>query len=295
MHCHYPITSLPLIFTSLPYLYTFHAPVHKEVLAERGNSYALPRSVQRSAVAGMRVAERSVTSGARGTVVLSEFMRSQFRELSPSAANGSQLIAGGIDTDHFSPGPAERPSWARLANPLLFSAWRLTLRTGVLELVQAMPAVLERWPGARLVIAGEGHQRDTIAEYIRRSGLEGRAALFGRVTDPELRNWYRMADLTITPSQELEGFGVSTAESPAVGTPALVTPAGAIPKWWSTYSLLVASGCRSEDLAAGICRVLDEPGLLETLRSSARSQVHPRWSWTRVAEQYLELYQAVGT
>ena len=50
---------------------------------------------------------------------------------------------------------------------------RLTLRTGVLELVQAMPTVLERWPDARLVIAGEGHQRATIAEYIRRSGLEG--------------------------------------------------------------------------------------------------------------------------
>jgi glycosyltransferase involved in cell wall biosynthesis len=296
VHCHYPITSLPLIFTSLPYLYTFHAPVHKEVLVERGNSYALPRSVQRSAVAGMRVAERLVTSGARETVVLSEFMRSQLRELSPSAGNRTQLIAGGIDTDHFSPGPAKRPPWALFANPLLFSARRLTLRTGVLELVQAMPAVLERWPGARLVIAGEGHQRDTIAEYIRLSGLEGRAALLGRIGDPELRNWYRIADLTVTPSQELEGFGLSTAESLAVGTPALVTPGGANPEVVrDLHPLLVASGCRSEDLAASICRVLEEPGLLGTLRSTARSQVHPRWSWTAVAKQYLGLYQAVGT
>ena len=122
VHCHYPITSLPLVFTGLPYLYTFHAPVHKEVLVERGNSYTLPSPLQRSAVAGLRVAERFVTSGAKETVVLSNFMRSEFRELSPSAADASHLIAGGIDTDHFSPGPARRPPWARMADPLLFSA-----------------------------------------------------------------------------------------------------------------------------------------------------------------------------
>ncbi len=296
VHCHYPITSLPLVFTSLPYLYTFHAPVHMEMLAERGNSYALPRPVQRTAVAGVRVAERSVTSGARGTIVLSEFMRSKLRELSPSAADRSQLIAGGIDTDFFSPGPAERPPWARSADPLLFSARRLTLRTGVLELVQALPAVLERWPGARLAIAGEGHQRATITECIRQSGLESRVLLLGRLGDAELRNWYRVADLTITPSQELEGFGLSTAESLAVGTPALVTPAGANPEVVrGLHPLMVAPGCRSEDLAAGICGVLGEPRLLEKLRSTARAQVHPQWSWTGVARRHLELYQAMGT
>jgi glycosyltransferase involved in cell wall biosynthesis len=244
----------------------------------------------------VRVAERSVTSAARGTVVLSEFMRSELRELCPSAADGSQLIAGGIDTDFFSPGPAERPPWARSAEPLLFAARRLTLRTGVLELVQALPAVLEQWPGARLAIAGDGHQRATIKEYIHRSGLDDRAVLLGRLDDAELRNWYRAADLTVTPSQELEGFGLSTAESLAVGTPALVTPVGANPEVVrDLHPLLVASGCGSADLAAGICRVLGELGLLHTLRSTARAQVHPQWSWAGVAGRYLELYQAIGT
>jgi glycosyltransferase involved in cell wall biosynthesis len=172
----------------------------------------------------------------------------------------------------------------------------LTLRTGVLELVQALPAVLERWPGARLAIAGDGHQRATIKEYIHRSGLDDRAVLLGRLDDAELRNWYRAADLTVTPSQELEGFGLSTAESLAVGTPALVTPVGANPEVVrDLHPLLVASGCGSADLAAGICRVLGEQGLLHTLRSTARAQVHPQWSWAGVAGRYLELYQAIGT
>lgn len=223
-------------------------------------------------------------------------MRSELRELAPSAADGSQLIAGGIDTNFFSPGSAKRPPWARFADPLLFSTRRLTNRTGVLELVQALPAVLERWPRARLAIAGAGHQRTTITECIRRSGLEDQAVLLGRLGDTELRNWYRVADLTVTPSQELEGFGLSTAESLAVGTPALVTPVGANPELvQNLHPLLVAPGCRSEDLAAGICRVLAVPGLLQRLRTTARAQVHPQWSWAAVASQYLELYQAIGT
>ncbi len=296
VHCHYPFTSLPLVFTSLPYLYTFHAPVHKELLAERSDSYALPKRVQRTAVAGVRATEWSVTSRARGNVVLSEFMRSELRNLSPSAAEGSRLIAGGINTEWFCPGPAKRSPWARSADPLLFTARRLTLRTGVLELIQALPTVLERWPSTRLAIAGDGHQRGTITQYIRRLGLQDHVAMLGRVPNDELLNWYRVADLTVTPSQALEGFGLSTAESLAVGTPTLVTPVGANTEVvQGLHPLLVAPGYRSEDLAEGICRLLGEPGLLKTLRSTARAQVHPQWSWTEVAKRYLEIYQTVGT
>ena len=42
VHGHYAITTLPVGLTRRPYLYTFHAPVHKEMLSERGGSYALP-------------------------------------------------------------------------------------------------------------------------------------------------------------------------------------------------------------------------------------------------------------
>ena len=139
--------------------------------------------------------------------------------------------------------------------------------------------------GAQLAIAGTGHQQATITECIQRSGLGDQAVLLGRLGDTELQNGYRVTDLTVTPSQELEGFGLSTAESLAVGTPALVTPVGANPEVvQELHPLLVAPGCRSEDLAAGICRVLDESGLLQRLRATARARVHPQWSWAAVAE-----------
>jgi glycosyltransferase involved in cell wall biosynthesis len=293
VHGHYAITALPISVTRRPYVYTFHAPVNKEMLSERGGSYALPGSTQKTAVHGLRMVERRVVSRARRAIVLSHYMRSELGELSESTADTSQLIAGGIDTDWFSPGPRTRPSrWALAADPLLFAARRLTARTGVTELVEAMPAVLERHPEARLAIAGDGHQREAIAALIARFGLEDSVVLLGRISDGDLLGWYRAADLTITPTQELEGFGLATAESLAVGTPALVTPVGANPELVrDLHPLLIADGPRSEDLARAISLLLDRPGILDSLRSRARSHAHPRWSWDCVSERYLELYR----
>jgi glycosyltransferase involved in cell wall biosynthesis len=292
VHGHYAITSLPVSFGRRPYVYTFHAPVNKEMLSERGGSYALPGATQRTAVRGLRTAERHVVSRASRAVVLSRFMRDELGELSEASATTSCLIAGGIDTHWFSPGPRVRTAWAADADPLLFAARRLTARTGVTELVEAMPEVVARHPGARLAVAGDGHLRADIERRIVALGVGDHVRLLGRVSDEDLREWYRAADLTVTPTQELEGFGLSTAEALAVGTPALVTPVGANPELVQDLEArLVAGGATPAHLARAICRLVDEAGLLARLRGPARDHAHPRWSWGQVADRYLELYR----
>jgi glycosyltransferase involved in cell wall biosynthesis len=293
VHGHYAITTLPVSITRRPYLYTFHAPVHKEMLSERGNSYALPRSTQQLAVRALRTAEAQVVARAQHVVALSEFMRTEVEELSARAASRTTLVAGGIDTEWFSPGPRVRQDWAGPARPLLFAARRLTPRTGVPELVEAMPAVLERHPRAVLAIAGDGQQQRAIEEKIVQLGLQASVHLLGRISDEELRDWYRAADLTVTPTQMLEGFGLSTAESLATGTPALVTPVGSNPELvGALHPQLVAPGASPGDLAKAIDRLLEQPGLLKQLRGPAR-ELAVTWSWSSVADRYLELYEAL--
>jgi len=292
IHGHYAITTLPVALMTRPFLYSFHAPVHKELLLEHGGSYLLPEVTRTTAVRSLRAAERRVVTRASGTVVVSEFSRAQLGELSTRAAGNSQLIAGGVDTERFSPGQVRRDEWARSADPLIFTARRLVARTGVFELVQAMPLILTRLPMAQLAIAGDGHQRGAIEDEIRRLGIEKSVRLLGRVVDAELLQWYRSADLSVTPTQMLEGFGLSTGESLAVGTPVLVTPIGANPELVRNLNpLLVAPGRRPADLAQAILRLVEQEGLLNRLRAPARSRAHPRWSWDHVSDRYLELYK----
>ncbi len=292
IHGHYAITTLPAAFMTRPFLYSFHAPVHKELLLEHGDSYLLPEATRTTAVRSLRAAERQVVRRARRTVVVSEFSRAQLGELSSTAAGKSQVIAGGIDTERFSPGQVHRDQWARSAAPLIFTARRLVGRTGVFELVQTMPLLLTHLPKAKLAIAGDGYQRGAIEDEVRRLGIEESVRILGRVNDAELLQWYRNADLSVTPTQMLEGFGLSTGESMAVGTPVLVTPIGANPELVRNLNpLLVAPGRRPADLAQAILGLVEQEGLLKRLRAYTRSQAHPQWSWDHVSDRYLELYE----
>ena len=291
VHAQYALPALPLALRGIPYVYTFQAPVHREMLAERQDSYALPRIVQAPAVASLKAAERLVVRRASRVFTLSRYMQGELAGLSKRAAASSILIPGGIDTRHFSPGPAERDDWAAEAEPLLFAARRFTPRTGVLELIQAMPSVLQRFPRARLAVAGEGHMRPMVEDAIQQLGLGAAVRLLGRIGEEALVNWYRLATVSVMPTQSLEGFGLSTAESLACGTPVVATPVGANPELLAPlHPSLLARGSTPEDLSSAICRVVETSGVLMDVRARARDHVHPSMSWDEIARRYLEHY-----
>jgi glycosyltransferase involved in cell wall biosynthesis len=52
----------------------------------------------------------------------------------------------------------------------------------------------------------------------------------GYVPDAQLPVAYQAADLTVVPSQSIEGFGLILLESLACGTPVLSTPIGGMPE-----------------------------------------------------------------
>jgi len=285
LHGHFP---LPLVVPPRrPYFYTLHAPVHKELLAERQGTYVLPAAVQRPVVAALRRAEASILTRASGVAVLSEFMRTQVAELAPRVAERAEILPGGVDTGWFRPG--DQP----YEESLLFTARRLTPRTGVTELVAAMVSVVERHPRARLVVAGDGHLRPRIEADIARLGLAKNVELLGRIGEDELRSWYRRATLTVMPTAELEGFGLTTAESLLCGTPVLVTPVGANPELVRDLgSRFVTPTADRAGLARGVVALLDDPSVLLAARRLLPGARAVRWSWDTVAERYLEQYQA---
>ena len=229
LHTHYVLPALGLALRGYPYLHTFHAPLYRELLSERLGSYPLPGPLQRPAVAGLRAAERTVVRRSVSLVVLSEFMRRELSRLDAEAARRAHLVPGGVDLARFAPGRPTSDPWASSGAPLLFSARRFTPRTGVRELLRAMPAIRSSLPGARLALAGAGRMEPDLRREAADLDLNGSVRFLGRISDDELTGWYRAADLVVLPTQELEGFGLTTAEALACGTPVLARPSGALP------------------------------------------------------------------
>lgn len=287
LHGHFPVPMLALAARRVPYLYTCHAPVYKELLSERRGSYLLPAPVQKTAVAALRAAERQVLRRAHRLVTLSDFVRDEVGVLDAGAARRVTTVPGGLDTDWFSPDPTPP---VRSDEIVLFAARRLVERTGVDRLVTAMPQVLASQPRARLYLAGDGPLRDEIAAAIDHRGLGDRVTLLGRISESELRDWYRRADVAITPTAALEGFGLSTVEALACGTAALVTPVGANAEVVRELSpRLVAAGAGASDLARGILDLLSSRDLAR-IRRRARDFVHPRLGWPEVVRAHEDLY-----
>jgi glycosyltransferase involved in cell wall biosynthesis len=154
---------------------------------------------------------------------------------------------------------------------------------GLDNLLAAMPTVVEAYPEARLIIAGDGPLREDLRAQARRLGVEERVSFAGFVPEDRLPDYYRAADLVVMPTRALEGFGLTTVEALACGTPVVGTPVGATPEILAPLDpALVTGDATPEAIAAGILRVV--ASLSGKLRERARAHALARYRWEAVAE-----------
>jgi glycosyltransferase involved in cell wall biosynthesis len=290
VHVHMGLQALAPALRGVPYVFTFHAPVWRELLSERQGTYALPTLIQSTFVHVLRASERLVAKRSAASVVLSEFMRSELRLLDQTAGDQAYVVPGGIDTTRFN---GAGDSNHQVSEPVtLFTARRLTPRTGVDELIRAMPLIGQAFPDAQLKIAGTGAQARELEGLASGTGLGSAIEFLGHISDDDLVAWYRKATLVVLPTRELEGFGLSTAEALACGAAVVGTPAGATPELLERLDPgLVAADVTAPAIAAAVVRMLKDPHRLARVRADARSVVMPAMSWDAVADQYLDIYE----
>lgn len=105
-------------------------------------------------------------------------------------------------------------------DPRLLAVGRLAAQKGFDVLVRALPAVLERHPGAVLTILGEGEEREALVALARTLGVEAAMRLPGRSAAPYPA--MAKADLFVSASR-YEGFANVILEAMAIGAPVVAT------------------------------------------------------------------------
>jgi len=175
--------------------------------------------------------------------------------------------------------------------PIVLTLRRLVRRMGLEDLVDAMTAVRQRVPDALLLIVGRGTLDAELRERIAARGLHDHVRLLGALPDAQLPLVYRAADLSVVPTLTLEGFGLTTVESLAAGTPVLVTPVGGLPEAVRDLSealVLPASGAAA--LADGLADALR--GTLRLPDAEAcRAYVRERFDVPVIAAKVAQVYR----
>lgn len=200
-----------------------------------------------------------------------------------------RVVPIGADTGLFSPDPAVPEIPGRIVTT---SSADVPLK-GLVHLVEALAKLRTSNPAARLVVVGRRAEDGPVYRAIERYGLGGAVEFVKGISDAELVDLVRGAQIACVPSL-YEGFSLPAAEAMATGTPLVATTGGAIPEVAGAdgESCLAVPPGDADALAGALNRLLGDRELRERLGAAGRERVLRRFTWARAAEGTVELYRA---
>ncbi|MFC9338418.1 glycosyltransferase family 4 protein [Streptomyces sp. NPDC057020] len=199
-----------------------------------------------------------------------------------------RVVHIGADTDLWSPDQAVAEVPGRIVTT---SSADVPLK-GLIHLIEALAKLRTENPDAHLVVVGKRAEDGPVAAAIERYGLAGAVEFVKGISDAELVDLVRSAQVSCVPSL-YEGFSLPAAEAMATGTALVATTGGAIPEVAGADGetcLAVPPGDASA-LAAALGRVLGDPVLRARLGGAGRARVLERFTWAKAAQGTAELYR----
>ncbi|MFI1936507.1 glycosyltransferase family 4 protein [Streptomyces purpureus] len=199
-----------------------------------------------------------------------------------------RVVHIGADTDLWSPDPSVAEVPGRIVTT---SSADVPLK-GLIHLVEALAKLRTENPAAHLVVVGKRAEDGPVAQAIERYGLEGHVDFVKGITDAELVDLVRSAQVACVPSL-YEGFSLPAAEAMATGTPLVATTGGAIPEVSGPdgETCLAVPPGDAGALAAALGRALADPALRARLGAAGRDRVLANFTWARAAQGTAELYR----
>jgi glycosyltransferase involved in cell wall biosynthesis len=126
--------------------------------------------------------------------------------------------------------------------------------------------------------------RADLERAIAEGGLEDCVELLGFISEEQLVCAYQAANVTVVPSQLLEGFGTIISESLACGTPVIATPVGGIPEALAPLDgRLLARTAHAADIAERMRAVIDRTSALPNAER-CREYAVARFDWATVTQ-----------
>jgi glycosyltransferase involved in cell wall biosynthesis len=188
-------------------------------------------------------------------------------------------VGEGVDLEGYGPpAPGERDP------DLLLYLGRVKKYKGLDVLVRALHILRDRFPRARLEIAGSGDDVPRLARLSEELGLADRVVFLGRVSEQGKIDLYRKASVALNSSLK-EGWGLTSIEANGCGTPVVASD---VPGLCDSVregetGFLVPFG-DAPAMADRIGRILSDAALSARLqtRSLAWAREH---TWDRVADR----------
>ncbi|MDP1719366.1 MAG: glycosyltransferase family 4 protein, partial [bacterium] len=158
----------------------------------------------------------------------------------------------------------------------------------------------------RLLILGDGPERQKLELLAKDAGVEGRVKFLGHVEPDQISRHLLQATIFVRVSRS-EGLGNSFLEAMAAGLPVIGTNVGGIPDFLKNYNAndakedandangLFARVDDPSDLAEKIAFLLEDEKLRMKLGENGRKLVSEKYSWDGIAVKMSSIFQSLNT
>jgi glycosyltransferase involved in cell wall biosynthesis len=203
-------------------------------------------------------------------------------------AHKARMVPYGVDHEVFCPAedaglPAE-PTVLFLAN-----LWR---RKGIFTLLDAFIEVNRVMPNARLLIAGQGSDKEEVYASVARHPAADRITLLGSVSRERVPEVLRDCTVFCLPSFG-EPFGMSVLEAMSCGRAVVATNAGGLPDMVSPEGSILVQPGDDAALAQALLKVLADRQLAQTMGDANRQRTLEYFTWPAILDRLEGIYSSV--
>lgn len=188
----------------------------------------------------------------------------------------------GVDTETFSP---ESDHFRDNNSPVTFFSNRGFLPIyGMDSIVKAFSIAFKQNPNIRLILKGEGSEKEKIKQDIRHLGLEDVAEVRDKTDYSYVTDDLKSTDVFISAAGS-DGTPVSLLEAMATGLPCIATSVGGIPEWITDdFNGLLVLPWDPETLAKKIVLLSHNKEKRKMLGRNARATVLERGNWRKLMD-----------
>ncbi|EKE25801.1 MAG: glycosyl transferase group 1 protein [uncultured bacterium] len=198
------------------------------------------------------------------------------------------VIYNGIDIREFYPAPEKKDQ----DKFTIICVSRVTPRKGIRFLIQALKLLSGRYNHIRLIIVGDGNEKQSLEDLVLSLDLRDKVEFAGAIPHEKVFEYYQKADAFVLPSLN-EGMSNVMLEALASGLPLVATDTGGTRELLSDeVNGFIVRMRDADDLEEKIEKLIIKPDLQQKMGQESRNLAE-KLSWSNVAAEYEDLYQKI--
>ncbi len=177
--------------------------------------------------------------------------------------------------------------------PYIFSIGRFVYKKGFDILIKAFSFIADKIGDVDLIIAGDGPEKKKYENLIKELNLNERIHLIGYSDRKKTVRLFNGCEFFVLPSRK-EPQGIVNLEAMSASKAIIATSVDGVPELVKdNFNGLLVESENPEKLANKIELLLKDKKLQLSLGHNGREIVEDRFSWAKIADDYLDVYKTV--